>query len=206
MSDDDRVTHQQSHDKLYEIPTPVLSEWEVTALSARCNRTLTSRESSQSFTPMDITKYMVDEASIQTLTKYQIAKFFEKNGPISQQNCHDTAARIVGGSIAPTPVQGMTSYTVTAGDTKRKALQFRAPDAALDMKIMARARDTYKNFVPSCEERGLLGSLLVYEMDVVEGVAFSIAQRAVCGIENYKLLERAVQDLAKYVQLSQILH
>lgn len=61
----------------------------------------------------------------------------------------------------------------------------------------------YKDFVPSCEERGSLGGLLLYEMDVVEGVAFSIAQR---GIKNYTLLERAVHDLAKYVQLSEVPH
>ncbi|KAJ6102044.1 hypothetical protein N7486_004471 [Penicillium sp. IBT 16267x] len=138
----------------------------------------------------------------QALTNYQIARFFKKNGPTTQENCHDTAAQIVGGSVAPTSVQGMTSYTVTAGNANRKALQFRAPDAALDMKIMARVRDIYKHFVPSCQERGSLGGLFVYEMDIFEGVAFSLAQRDMCGINNYMLLERAVYDLAKFLASS----
>jgi hypothetical protein len=155
---------------------------------------------------MDITQYMVDEASIQALTEYQIAKFFEKNKPITQEKCQDTAAQIAGGSIVPTSVQGMTSYTVIAGNDSRKVLQFRAPGASLDMKIMARARDTYKDFVPTCEQRGCLGGLSVYEMDAVEGVAFSIAQRNLCATKNYKLLERTVHDLAKYVQLCDIPH
>lgn len=41
-------------------------------------------------------------------------------------------------------------------------------------------------------------------MDIVGGVAFSIAQRDICGIKNYMLLERAVHDLAKYVQVSEL--
>lgn len=36
-------------------------------------------------------------------------------------------------------------------------------------------------------------------MDVVADVTFSIAQRQMCTINNLKLLERSVQDLAKYV-------
>lgn len=151
---------------------------------------------------MDITKYMVDEASIHALSEYQIAKFFEENKPITQQNCHDTAARIVGEPVVtPTPVQGMTSYTVIAGTAAPKAFQFCSPPAALDMRVIALSKVTYANFVPSCEERGFLGHLRVYEMDIVTGVAFSIAQREMCSVNNLKLLERAVQDLATYFHI-----
>ena len=146
---------------------------------------------------MDITKYMVDEAGIQALSNHQIARFFDKNKPITQENCHETAALITGGPIAPTPAQGMTSYTVIAGGVNPKAIQFCAPEAALDMKVMALAKSMYKNFAPGCEKRDSLGPLIVYEMDVVAGVAFSIAQREICAINKYSLLERTVQDLAK---------
>ncbi|KAJ5100879.1 hypothetical protein N7456_006931 [Penicillium angulare] len=151
---------------------------------------------------MDITIYMVDEASIRALSEYQIAKFFEKAKPITQANCHEAAIHISGEPIVPTPAQGMTSYTVIAGVVARKVIQFCAPSAALDMKVMALARDTYVNFVPFCEQRGILGHLFIYEMDLVAGVSLSIAQRNICGINNSKLLERTVQDLATFFAMS----
>lgn len=144
---------------------------------------------------MDITRYMVDEAGIQALSNHQISRFFEKNKPIMQEKCHETAAFIAGGPITPTPAQGMTSYTVITG--VHKAIQFCAPEAALDMKVMALAKSMYKNFASGCEKRDSLGHLIVCEMDVVAGVAFSIAQREICAINKYSLLERTVQDLAK---------
>ncbi|CAG8269000.1 unnamed protein product [Penicillium salamii] len=90
----------------------------------------------------------------------------------------------------------MTSYTVITG--VHKAIQFCAPEAALDMKVMALAKSMYKNFASGCEKRDSLGHLIVCEMDVVAGVAFSIAQREICAINKYSLLERTVQDLAKF--------
>ncbi|KAJ5803981.1 uncharacterized protein N7518_000284 [Penicillium psychrosexuale] len=151
---------------------------------------------------MDITRYMVDAAGIQALSRHQIATFFDRNKPITQESCDETAALITrGGPVVPTPAQGMTSYTVIAG-INPKAIQFCAPEAALDMKVMALAKSMYKDFAPGCEKRDSLGPLIVYEMDVVEGVAFSIAQRDICAINKYSLLERTVQDLAKFFALS----
>ncbi|KAJ5114024.1 hypothetical protein N7456_002558 [Penicillium angulare] len=151
---------------------------------------------------MDITKYMVDEASIQALSEYQIAKFFESNKPIVQENCHEALGIAVGEPVRPTRAQGMTSYTVIAGASGKKVFQFCAPSAALDMKIMALAKDTYGKFVPTCEERGNMGHLLVYEMSRVWGVPLSIAQREICSINNLQLLNKTVQDLAKFFAMS----
>lgn len=81
----------------------------------------------------------------------------------------------------------MTSYTVVAGAATPKAVKFRAPHAALDMKVMALAKETNMDFVPGCEERGVCRHLLIYEMDVVTGVAFSIAHREMCAVNNLKL-------------------
>lgn len=90
----------------------------------------------------------------------------------------------------------MTSYTVIAS-VNPKAIQFCAPEAALDMTVMSLVKSMYKDFAPGCGRRDSLGPLIVYEMDVVEGVAFSIAQREICAVNKYSLLERTVYDLAK---------
>ena len=104
---------------------------------------------------MDMTRYMVDAAGIQALSNYQIARFFDKNKPITQENCDETAALITrGGPVAPTPVQGMTSYTVIAG-VSPKAIQFCVPRAALDMRVMALAKSMYKDSAHGCEKRDL---------------------------------------------------
>lgn len=100
---------------------------------------------------MDITVYMVDKASIQALSEYQITRLFEKNNPITKDDCDRAANYIAGEPVESTPAPGMTSYTVIAGTGTRRAVQFRAPSAAIDMKVMELARETYIKFVPSCE-------------------------------------------------------
>lgn len=146
---------------------------------------------------MHISQYTVSQDSIQRLSNAQVQKFFENHKPITQQDCDDTAANIVGGQVRPTTVQGVTSYTVLAGN--QKAVQFRAPDSPLDVDLLDYARATYGRFVPGCQSFGLLGQLHVYVMDSVPGVALSIARCQLYRSQNYSLLTQGVQDFATSV-------
>uniref|UniRef100_A0A8H7NQ01 Uncharacterized protein n=1 Tax=Bionectria ochroleuca TaxID=29856 RepID=A0A8H7NQ01_BIOOC len=44
-----------------------------------------------------------------------ISDFFASRAPVTQQQCDDLAVSLVGGPVNPVPIQGSSSYTVTAG-------------------------------------------------------------------------------------------
>lgn len=48
------------------------------------------------------------------LTEFQIANFFHRHNSVTKDDCNNTAANIIKGSVSPTPVQGQASYTVAA--------------------------------------------------------------------------------------------
>lgn len=64
---------------------------------------------------MDISQYAVGAESIDFLSEFQINNFFRQHPSITKEECHRTAAGIVGGPVSATLVQGRGSYTV-AGD------------------------------------------------------------------------------------------
>lgn len=85
------------------------------------------------------------------------------------------------GQIRPVNIQGSTSYTVIAGPNDNKIIQFREQTALPDMDMLALAKDTYGNVVPSCSEVGRVGDpngsqLVMYEMDRLSGENYVIAR------------------------------
>ncbi|KAK1992431.1 hypothetical protein LX36DRAFT_644767 [Colletotrichum falcatum] len=145
---------------------------------------------------MDISKYAAGVDGIESLSQYQIANFFVQNSPVTKDECHSMAKSIAGEPVLPTPVQGETSYTVTAQLITVKVVQFRK--SKLDLGMLDRAQQTYHKFVPGCEQRGKLGHLYVYEMDFVPGVALSRFQHQLLAPQMKQQLLRTVQDLARF--------
>jgi hypothetical protein len=147
---------------------------------------------------MDISQYAVVAKSIDALSTYQITNFFRRHKFITEDDCNRTAARIIGGPVSSTLVQGESSYTVAA-DTNypRKAVQFR--DSALNLELVNQARQTYEEFVPNCKPCDNLADVYIYKMDFVPGVAFSRVQRQLLAPRMETRLLRTVQDFARLV-------
>lgn len=67
----------------------------------------------------------------------------------------------------------------------------------MNLDIMNQVRQTYGDFVPTCESSGMLADVHVYEMDLVPGVAFSRARRQLLNFPMEQRLLRTVQDFAR---------
>lgn len=104
-----------------------------------------------------------------------IDSFFSGAGASSsKRQCDDVARQRCGGEIRPVKIQGSTSYTVIAGPSGNKIVQFREQTALLDMHMLALAKDIHKDVVASCSELGWVGNisgsqLAIYEMDRLPG-------------------------------------
>ncbi|KAL6405376.1 hypothetical protein AUP68_11129 [Ilyonectria robusta] len=51
--------------------------------------------------------------------EYRISRFFKQHSPTTRDDCDRLAADILSCPVAPTPVQGATSYTVTATESSQ---------------------------------------------------------------------------------------
>ena len=122
---------------------------------------------------MDIAKYAVGPESYNILSQVQIANFFSSNAPTTRDECDDLAAKLLGGSVSATTMQGGSSYTVERDEVS--VVQFRS--LKLDMAKFGLARQVYRGFVPRCEYHGMLGSLHVYICERVSGPAFCRVRR-----------------------------
>ncbi|RSL75721.1 hypothetical protein CEP52_017830, partial [Fusarium oligoseptatum] len=104
----------------------------------------------------------------------QINTFFRTYTSVTREQCDKYAASVAGEPVTPESIQGMWSYTVTAG-SKRSIVQFRAPSSFLDMKLLALARDTHGTVVANCVYYGTIGQsmpLHVYVMEKLPGVPY----------------------------------
>ena len=139
------------------------------------------------------------ECLIADLSKIQISSFFEKNSPITQAQCDQEAARIIGGPVVASLVQGGTSYTVVAAafDNKTSVVQFRNEDSAFDLDLLRCVEKVYSGFAPRHYSAGNLGALLVYTMDNVGGTAMYLAREQL-HMSDYALLRETLQDYARY--------
>ncbi|ATY58629.1 hypothetical protein A9K55_002373 [Cordyceps militaris] len=134
------------------------------------------------------------EASIASLSKYQISQFFARHTPCTQAECNATAELIAGTSVNPTAVQGGGSYTVIGG---KVIVQFRAGDSALDLELLQCVGQAYPGFTPVPSSRGKLGKLDIYTMDDVGGISMYLA-RVDLQKDDCKLLHQTVQDYARF--------
>lgn len=130
-----------------------------------------------------------------------INSFFSDAGASSSKvQCDQFAHRRYGGHIQPADIQGSTSYTVIAGPSGNKILQFREQSALLDMNMLALVKDIHGDVVPSCSKLGRIGEpqssqLVIYEMNRLPGENFIIARPSL----SCSQLLSTVNNLARFV-------
>jgi hypothetical protein len=95
---------------------------------------------------------------------------------VTRQQCDDLAISLVGAPLKPSPIQGAFSYTIIAGASQSKVIQFRTQISDLDMDTLNLARAIHGEVVPAFTHHGKIGShpsaLSVYIMDRCSGVAY----------------------------------
>ena len=72
---------------------------------------------------MDVSGYAAKPEAYNAPLAYQIAKFFNEHRLAREEADHFTA-NLLGSPVSATPVQGVTSYTVSGDDTAQ-VVQFR---------------------------------------------------------------------------------
>jgi len=99
--------------------------------------------------------------------------------------------------VSPTPIQGGTSYTVEADSGQvAKVIQFRS--LKLNIELVECARQSYGDFVPSCEYYGMLGDVHMYGWDLVPGPAFCRVRHQFLTLGSHERLRQTVQDFARF--------
>jgi hypothetical protein len=146
---------------------------------------------------MDFSRYAADPSAINALTEYQIARFFRRHSFITEAECRHVASRLTGGNVSPTPVQGQFSYTVVSDTEVPRVVQFR--DTTLDLGLIDQAKKTYKDIVPICELHTTIKGVYIYEMECINGVAFSLARSQLFRQTMEARLFQTVQDMARSV-------
>ncbi|KID60224.1 Protein kinase-like domain protein, partial [Metarhizium hybridum] len=147
---------------------------------------------------MDVAKYAVGPESYDILSRVQISNFFSSNACTKHQ-CDDLAAKLLGGPVSATPIQGGNSYTVERKEAT-KVVQFRT--SQLDMAKLGLVQQVYLQFVPHCVYHGALESLHVYIWDRVPGPAFCRVRSQIftSDIDMEQRLSQTVQDFANVVR------
>lgn len=131
-----------------------------------------------------------------------IDSFFSEAGASSSKlQCDDLVRRRYGEQILPVKIQGSSSYTVIAGPSGNKIIQFREQAALLDMNMLALAKQVHGDVVPRCSELGWVGEpngsqLAIYEMDRLPGENYIIARPS---FTRSKRLN-TVHSLARFVK------
>lgn len=132
-----------------------------------------------------------------------ISRFFLHAGSSSsKEQCDQFAHRTYGGHIQPVHIQGSTSYTVIAGPSGNKIVQFREQSALLDTNILALVKDIHGDVVPLCSELGRIGDLessqlVIYEMDRLPGENFILARPSLTGSQRLN----TVNSLTRFVNI-----
>ena len=68
---------------------------------------------------MDNTQYAAKPEGYDRLSAAQIRNFFNTRGSITNNACDSRAVKLLNDPVAPTPVQGATSYTVAASHASK---------------------------------------------------------------------------------------
>lgn len=131
--------------------------------------------------------------------------FSEAGASSSKMQCDEFARTRCGGEIRPVSLQGLNSYTVTAGPSGDKIIQFREESALLDMDMLALAKDIHKDVVASCSDLGWIGNLkgsqlAIYEMDRLPGENYITARSSL----TYDQRLNTVYSLARFVEAASL--
>ncbi|KAJ5091946.1 hypothetical protein NUU61_006816 [Penicillium alfredii] len=108
-----------------------------------------------------------------------INHFFNSNTTVTRQQCDEFAISCAGGVSTALQMQGVCSYTVTAGTNKSKLFQFRDENSTIDMGNISLAKAIHPEFVASCKYLGTIGDsrpLYIYEMENLPGTAHIMAR------------------------------
>jgi hypothetical protein len=93
---------------------------------------------------MDVVTFAAKPESYDRLSQAQISIFFSFNTSATKEKCDKLAAKLLGGSVSATPIQGGTSYTVQRYQVG-KVVQFRA--SKLDIIRLGLIQQVYNKFV-----------------------------------------------------------
>lgn len=107
-----------------------------------------------------------------------INEFFSSNTTVTKQQCDNFAISRAGGVSTPLQMQGVCSYTVTAGPNKSRLFQFREDESTIDIWKIILAKVVHPEFVASCKYLGTMGDsrpLHIYEMENLTGTAHIMA-------------------------------
>lgn len=127
--------------------------------------------------------------------------FSEAGASSSRMQCDEVARQRCGGEIRPVSVQGLTSYTVIAGPSRNKIVQFREQTALLDMDKLALAKNIHIDVVAKCSDLGWVGNLngsqlAIYEMDRLPGENYITARPSLTHDQRLN----TVYSLARFVE------
>jgi hypothetical protein len=154
-----------------------------------------------------ITKWVPTRDAVLNLAPILTRQFFTRNPTLTERTCIEQAARSLGcqiDKIQPTAVQGADSFTLFKVDGAQDTLsiaQFRDLSSPLDIDTINLARKTYGDVAPCCEMANceLSEQVHVYLMTLVDGIAFSAAQKVLYLDNSSRRLTRTVTDLASFV-------
>ncbi|KID82012.1 Protein kinase-like domain protein [Metarhizium guizhouense ARSEF 977] len=129
-----------------------------------------------------------------------ITEFFSNlSTSATRAQCDEFASKHFGGSIEPVPLQGVTSYTVTAG--RDKIVQFREPISLLNMEMLALAKKVHPDVVASCTFHGFIGepssnALAIYVMNRLPGDNYISARASLANTTALQLT--TMKSLARF--------
>lgn len=129
-----------------------------------------------------------------------IESFFSHSRTSATRAQCDQFASKFGGPVEPVQVQGINSYTVTAGG--HKIVQFREATSQLDMKSLGLARQIHGDVVAQCVDHGWIGTsqesgLAIYEMDRLPGQNYILVRYSLAEAPDLQL--NTVHSLARFV-------
>lgn len=127
-----------------------------------------------------------------------IDDFFSSNTTVARQQCDDFAISRAGGVSTPLQMQGVCSYTVTAGPNKSRLFQFRDEDSTIDIGNIRLAKAVHPEFVASCKYLGTMGDsrpLHIYEMENLTGTAHIMAD---IPPDDMSRQRNTIKDLARH--------
>lgn len=128
-----------------------------------------------------------------------IDEFFSSSTTVTRQQCDEFAISRAGGVSSALQMQGVCSYTVTAGPNKTKLFQFRDEDSTIDMGNLILAKEIHPEFVASCKYLGTMGDsrpVYIYEMEHLPGTAHIMAR---IPSDDMSRQHKTIKDFARYV-------
>ncbi|KAJ5611818.1 hypothetical protein N7528_008923 [Penicillium herquei] len=127
-----------------------------------------------------------------------IDEFFHATTTATRKQCDDFVISRVGGVPTPVEMQGVCSYTVTAGPDQSKIVQFRDENSAIDTDNLILVKTVHPEFVAGCQYLGIIGDVRpvhIYVMDKLPGIAHVMA-RIPSG--DMSRQQRIIKDLARF--------